>query len=160
MAVSDRVAIFYNGRLQQVDSPQGIYFAPVNQFTAEFMGACNLLEMRPLNWDPASKTARMQCADKEFAVLLDDAPRQGQALPMMLRPDWLREAGPDAAATNAFDGQVRDVMFLGATMVYHVAALGATLRVDVPALRGREAKKPGDPIRLCFAPASPVRVDN
>jgi ABC-type Fe3+/spermidine/putrescine transport system ATPase subunit len=30
MAVSDRVAIFYNGRLQQVDSPQGIYFAPVN----------------------------------------------------------------------------------------------------------------------------------
>ena len=42
MAVSDRVAIFYNGRLQQVDSPQGIYFAPVNQFTAEFMGACNL----------------------------------------------------------------------------------------------------------------------
>ena len=37
MAVSDRVAIFYGGSLQQVADPQAIYFSPANRFTAEFM---------------------------------------------------------------------------------------------------------------------------
>ena len=158
MAVSDRIAIFYNGKLQQVDSPRGIYFSPVNRFTAEFMGACNMLEMRPLDWDAPRRTARMLCDETEFDVVMDD-PGLSEPVHLMLRPDWLREIAPDAAAPNAFTGRVRDVMFLGATLVCHVAALGTVLRVDVPALRGGETKQPGDKIRLCFAPTSPVRVE-
>ena len=44
MAVSDRIAIFYAGHLQQVASPAAIYFSPANRFTAEFKGSCNIHE--------------------------------------------------------------------------------------------------------------------
>lgn len=38
MTMSDRVAVFYNGLLQQVDTPLSIYHAPANQFVASFVG--------------------------------------------------------------------------------------------------------------------------
>lgn len=52
MAVSDRIAIFYAGHLQQVASPAAIYFSPANRFTAEFMGSCNILEPPALTSTP------------------------------------------------------------------------------------------------------------
>ena len=58
MAVSDRIAIFYAGHLQQVASPAAIYFTPANRFTAEFMGSCNILETQCTAFDAASETAK------------------------------------------------------------------------------------------------------
>ena len=173
MAVSDRVAIFYNGSLQQVADPQGIYFAPANRFTAEFMGSCNILEMTPLSWNGERGLARMLCGGEEFEVAMHNShgvchgglsehapeqPRLHEPVSMMLRPDWIHEVPPDSAERNVFTGHVHEVMFLGTVVVYQVSALGALLRVDVPALHCGDFKKVGDAITLCFSQASPVKV--
>ena len=173
MAVSDRVAIFYNGSLQQVADPQGIYFSPANKFTAEFMGSCNILEMTPLSWDAAQGLAHMLCGGEKFEVAMNNShgvchekphaqapepPQLHEPVNMMLRPDWIHETPPAATEQNVFTGHVHDVMFLGTMVVYQVAALGTLLRVDVPALQCGDFKKVGDAITLCFSPASPVKV--
>ncbi len=46
MTLGDRVAVMRRGELQQLDSPQKLYRAPVNLFVAEFIGspAMNLVE--------------------------------------------------------------------------------------------------------------------
>jgi multiple sugar transport system ATP-binding protein len=46
MTLGDRVAVMRKGELQQLDSPQALYRAPVNLFVAEFIGspAMNLVE--------------------------------------------------------------------------------------------------------------------
>ncbi|WP_436644009.1 ABC transporter ATP-binding protein [Microbaculum sp. FT89] len=43
LALSDRIAIFNNGRLEQVDAPETIYNRPTNQFVATFLGETNLV---------------------------------------------------------------------------------------------------------------------
>ncbi|MDN2565602.1 ABC transporter ATP-binding protein [Aquibium sp. A9E412] len=43
LALSDRIAIFNKGRLEQVDAPEVIYNRPTNQFVATFLGETNLL---------------------------------------------------------------------------------------------------------------------
>ena len=42
-ALGDRVAVMYQGRLAQVDTPEGLYQSPCNSFVASFVGSSNLL---------------------------------------------------------------------------------------------------------------------
>lgn len=155
MAVSDRIAIFYAGHLQQVASPAAIYFSPANRFTAEFMGSCNILETACTAFDAASGMATATAGDREFVFLAGEA-EPGAPLHIMLRPDWITPAGPDSV--NRFGGTIRERMFFGDSIVYQVEALGRILRVDMPSLNRAEMFAPGDPVELCFAPESPVTV--
>ncbi|SEM46459.1 putative spermidine/putrescine transport system ATP-binding protein [Pseudomonas sp. ok272] len=43
LTLSDRVAIFNDGVIQQVDTPQALYERPANRFVATFMGDTNVL---------------------------------------------------------------------------------------------------------------------
>jgi putative spermidine/putrescine transport system ATP-binding protein len=44
MAMSDRIAVFNRGRIEQVGAPTEVYFAPTSRFVASFVGDSNLLE--------------------------------------------------------------------------------------------------------------------
>ena len=50
MTMSDRIAVFSDGRIEQVGSPLEVYHRPVNRFVAEFVGDSNFL---PGRVDPA-----------------------------------------------------------------------------------------------------------
>lgn len=157
LAVSDRIAIFYDGDLQQVDSPTAIYFSPSNRFSAEFMGSCNLLDLTVTNYDQQSGRTTAAVGKTMFDLCIG-ATISGEQLSIMLRPDWIAEASADGPNENTFMGMVREVMFLGTVLVYQVEALGRVLRVDLPVLRNSALKKSGDTVTLTFAPDSPVRV--
>lgn len=155
MAVSDRIAIFYAGHLQQVATPSTIYFSPANRFTAEFMGSCNILETRCTAFDAASGMARAESGGAVFTFLSKGA-KAGETLNIMLRPDWIVPAGP--GAENRFPATVKERMFLGDSVVYQVEALGRRLRVDMPSLVHGDMLEAGQNIELCFTPESPVTV--
>jgi putative spermidine/putrescine transport system ATP-binding protein len=44
LTMSDRIAVFNNGRIEQVSSPLELYEHPANEFVAGFVGVSNLLE--------------------------------------------------------------------------------------------------------------------
>src|SRR5690606_35016011 len=44
MSMADRIAVLDRGRLQQVDSPVGLYSRPQTRFVASFIGSANLLD--------------------------------------------------------------------------------------------------------------------
>src|SRR5258708_29129594 len=46
MTMSDRVAVFSNGRIEQVGSPLDVYNKPVNRFVGEFIGDSNFFAGR------------------------------------------------------------------------------------------------------------------
>ncbi len=155
MAVSDRIAIFYAGHLQQVAAPSTVYFSPANRFTAEFMGSCNILETMCTAFDAASGMARAESGGAVFTFRAKEA-KVGEALNIMLRPDWIIPAGQ--GAENRFSATVRERMFLGDSVVYQVEALGRELRVDISSLSRGAMLEPGQKIELCFTPESPVTV--
>jgi len=43
LSMADRVAVFNNGRIMQVGSPQDIYCRPASRFVADFVGSSNVL---------------------------------------------------------------------------------------------------------------------
>ena len=44
LAISDRIAVMYNGVIQQIDSPKNIYQRPANIFVSSFIGLSNILD--------------------------------------------------------------------------------------------------------------------
>ncbi len=43
LALSNSIAFIVNGRIVQLDTPQNIYYKPINKITALFMGECNFI---------------------------------------------------------------------------------------------------------------------
>ena len=158
MAVSDRIAILSDGALQQVGRPWEVYFQPANTFAAEFMGSCTLLRVEPRSGGGAEEQPG------EVAGFIAQTPvtlRIGRTpkapFTIMLRPDWIRIAGPEIRE-NCFSGLVRESAFLGATVLYQVEALGKIMRVAVPAPPTHLFKQPGDSIDLYFEADRPAAV--
>ena len=46
LSMSDRVAVFNNGRIEQVDSPHDLYLRPKTAFVAGFVGTANVLPLK------------------------------------------------------------------------------------------------------------------
>jgi len=100
LTMSDRMAVFNRGRIEQVGTPADVYERPATEFVAGFVGTSNLL---------TGETARaIVGADGMFTV----------------RPEKIRLGDPDsvpeADETTAL-GTIRDVVYLGPDTRYIVS---------------------------------------
>ncbi len=107
--MSDRVAVFNQGRLEQIGTPAEIYEHPASPFVADFVGICNVLS-----------------ADAAEAIT-------GSRGAVLIRPEKIALREPDAVVLEdecSADGRIRDVVYLGATSRYVVElARGGQLTV-------------------------------
>jgi multiple sugar transport system ATP-binding protein len=128
MTMGDRVAVMYQGSLQQVAPPQELYKDPVNLFVASFIGSppMNLIDGRLIERD-GGLTAIL--GEQELAVpdsLVNARPRlrsyAGQNVAVGIRPESLEDAAvqPDAPAGRRLRGRVALMEALGAEMLAHV----------------------------------------
>lgn len=128
--MSDRLAVFRDGRIEQVGPPADVYERPATRFVAGFVGTSNLL---------SGEVARQVVGvDGTFTV----------------RPEKIRlaeaEAAPGPDEIGA-PGRIRQVVYLGPDTRYHVALDAgselvvtqqnlATSSMDALALEGRSVR--------------------
>ena len=100
LSMSDRIAVFNKGRIEQIASPAEIYEHPASAFVAGFVGVSNILS------GPA-------------AAAIAGAPPAFSIRPEKIRYRRARHAG--ARRTCAVDGTITSVLYLGASTRFHVA---------------------------------------
>jgi putative spermidine/putrescine transport system ATP-binding protein len=91
LTMSDRIAVFNEGRIEQVGPPAEVYEHPESEFIAGFVGVSNVIE----------RDGRRYTIRPEKISLLDDGQEP--------RPGWHVEPGV-----------VRDVQYVGPITRYHV----------------------------------------
>ena len=99
LTMSDRLAVFNSGRIEQVGAPADVYERPATRFVAGFVGTSNLL-----TGDVAQAVAGR---DGTFTV----------------RPEKIRLEAPDGTVADdetAAAGRIRDVIYLGPDTRYIV----------------------------------------
>ncbi len=122
MNLSDRIALFHDGRIEQVGSPEQLYREPETLFTARFLGDSNVLE---LGTGAAGETAGWD--GRTLAVdpaTVAPHPRVRERGAIVVRPEDLRVATDPRdvpAGANSIAATVRDVEFMGA---YRTLLLG------------------------------------
>ncbi len=101
MTLGDRIAVLEKGRLQQVGTPEELYFAPANRFVAGFMGspAMNFATARvragdPIALDVAGNIWPLPDALRRWPGLAHHVDR---TVTLGLRPDAFSLAAPDSA---------------------------------------------------------------
>jgi putative spermidine/putrescine transport system ATP-binding protein len=130
LTMSDRVAVFNHGRIEQVGTPAEIYESPATAFVAGFVGISNIVS-----------------AEAARAIT-------GRSETFTVRPEKIHLREPGAAVAEgecAADGCIRDVVYLGMNTRYLVELDSGgeltvveqnlrTTSMDVLAARGRRVR--------------------
>jgi putative spermidine/putrescine transport system ATP-binding protein len=151
MTMSDRIAVFNNGKLEQVGSPLEVYDRPISRFVGEFVGDSNFFTGR-------IDSARPGWIELSGIGPVRVAPRgQGAAaagdVDVMIRPERLRlrAAGATDGADNEFDMMVDDIINYGDSILAIGTTHGLPLRARVVG-SAPDALRRGMTIKLGWAP--------
>jgi putative spermidine/putrescine transport system ATP-binding protein len=148
MTMSDRVAVFSNGRLAQLASPLDVYNRPVSRFVGEFIGDSNFLAGRI---DPARPGVAELAGIGEVRVDCKDAP--AGEIDIMIRPERLRpHQDGDADDANVFEMIVDDVINYGDSTLAIGKTCGLPLRARIFGAKAGSLR-PGASLRLAWSPA-------
>ncbi len=112
LTMSDRVAVFDKGEIQQIDTAKALYEAPVNSFVAGFIGESNALSgkvdsvadgfCRASLPGGGSVSARAVCVE-----------RAGQPTTLSIRPERVMLGARSADCANRFDATIAEFIYLG-----------------------------------------------
>ena len=103
LAMSDRVVVMDNGKIQQIGTPQDIYNEPENAFVADFIGESNILD------GVMKKDFLAQFSGKQFTCL-DSGFAENEAVDVVVRPEDVDIVSP---SEGMLEGVVTSVIFLG-----------------------------------------------
>jgi multiple sugar transport system ATP-binding protein len=126
MTLGQRAAVMRDGKIQQVDSPQALYWSPANLFVAAFIGSpsMNLVEARIAD-------GRLRFAD--FALQLDALGAEAEKLPerviLGIRPEHFAEIDGETPAWS-IKGEVTVEENLGAEMLVFFPVDAAPVETD------------------------------
>ncbi len=111
LTMSDRVAVFQDGVIQQLSSPDALYESPQNSFVAQFIGENNKLsgKVTARNGNLCSLTLDDGTQVEAEAVNIGEP---GTRSTISLRPERI-ELQPSESRDNVVDGVVKEVLYLG-----------------------------------------------
>ncbi|MBI1778497.1 MAG: ABC transporter ATP-binding protein [Proteobacteria bacterium] len=131
LALSDRIAVMHQGRLQQFGTPREVYERPANPVVADFMGVVNLLPGTVQARDAAG--GLVAAGPFRLRASLPPGLGPGDAVDIAIRPERIRFAVA-ADAEDAVAAEVEELSYLGSQSEYTlVLANGTRLRAQAPA---------------------------
>ncbi|MFL6184516.1 MAG: ABC transporter ATP-binding protein, partial [Actinomycetes bacterium] len=141
LTMSDRLAVFNDGRIEQVGAPAEVYERPANPFVAGFVGTSNVL------------------AGRAAAELV------GEPGTFTVRPEKIHVLGPDAEAPAGHcqaAGTVRDVAYAGPvtrlTVTLEVGGELVVLQQNLSTTSAEVAALAGSRVKLVWRPEHNFRL--
>jgi putative spermidine/putrescine transport system ATP-binding protein len=110
LTMSDRVAVFDDGRIQQLASPEELYERPQNSFVAQFIGENNRLMGRVDKLDGDSSIVTLDSGEQSSALAVNCGEAGSRTL-LSIRPERIRIG--DQATENITQAKVLELIYLG-----------------------------------------------
>jgi len=147
MALSDNIIIMNKGVVAQMGTPQEIYYHPVDEFVADFIGEANFLKGKVTGRD--GNNVVMDIEGSPLKVEGREGMEKGQEYTLVLRPE---------AATLADEGglpcEVILSCFMGSYQNYHVKVGETLVKLEEHNPKNKHIYAVGDRCSLVFDPRS------
>ena len=147
MALSDKIIIMSKGVVAQMGTPQEIYYHPVNEFVADFIGEANFLKGKMTARDGA--LAELDIEGNPLKVEAAEHMEVGKDYTLVLRPE---------AASLADEGglpcEVVLSCFMGSYQNYHVKVGDTLVKLEEHNPKNKKIYQVGDRCALVFDPRS------
>ncbi|MBS7700273.1 MAG: ABC transporter ATP-binding protein [Chelatococcus sp.] len=142
LALSDRVAVMRNGRIEQIGTPTEIYHRPSSAFVAQFVGISNLVEGHAVR-------GGIDAYGEFWPAALPAGIEGGELVTAVFRPEHVAIT----AKREGLAGRIASSAFLGALVRLTVALeSGRTVIVDCPSHLAEPFGARGTPITLAPDP--------
>ena len=122
LAMSDRIAVMHDGRVEQIGTPREIYEHPATAFVADFIGSLNALDVTVDELVGGYALTRPTERDR-IVVPVGSGIHPGDALRIAVRPEHVhiaRASNSNADDGSRLDGTLADVVYLGMYIQFHV----------------------------------------
>ena len=149
LAMSNRIAVMREGRIEQIGRPRDVYERPTSRFVADFIGSSNFIEGSIVGGD-RTEGYRVTTATGELRARSDATLPAGTSVVLCIRPEHvgLREGPPAPEERQAWGGTVQARAFLGESVDHVVDVGGFEVRARCnPSL----SIAPGTQVTLTFA---------
>lgn len=151
LILSDRIAVFNEGKIQQVDEPDMLYESPANTFSAGFIGENNILSGKLLR--VCDDTCTVEFGGYNYLQGTPVNLRQGTPfVSVAIRPERIL-INPDTVCDNIFSAEVRRLIYFG-DYIRTVVALSQEeeLAIKFPNRRGKRGLSVGQQVKVGWHP--------
>ncbi|HEX2527629.1 MAG TPA: ABC transporter ATP-binding protein [Geminicoccus sp.] len=118
LTMSDRVAVFEDGVIQQLATPRDLYERPQNAFVARFIGENNRLPGRVQAVEGG--TCRVEVNGACLRATTVGALRAGERVILSLRPERVALAPAPGSLPNMASGRVLELIYVGDHLRVHL----------------------------------------
>ncbi|MET2832884.1 ABC transporter ATP-binding protein [Mesorhizobium shangrilense] len=112
LTMSDRIAVFNDGVVQQLAAPAELYERPQNPFVAQFIGENNRLQGRVIALNSTTCTVEIPGVGNVQALAVNVG-LVGQTALLSLRPERVKLNPTPGSLPNVFSARVAEVIYLG-----------------------------------------------
>lgn len=150
LTMSDRIAVFNDGIIQQIDQPDVLYERPVNSFVAQFIGENNFLHGTVENIERGLCTVRLDSGEVITATA-GNIGGLGSRTTVSVRPERVVVEGEGPDHLNRLHAHIQDIIYLGDHVRAVLAAAGnPEFMVKLTVGRERPAFAPGQWAYITF----------
>jgi spermidine/putrescine transport system ATP-binding protein len=163
LALSHRIAVMREGRIEQLDEPSRIYGNPKNRFVADFIGHCNLLDANVLSINQNEMQLEIAGLGRGSVPAVQGV-ETGQSGALALRPEQVTiQREEPVRFDNRFAGTVEDFLYVGDVTTYKVIMdNGFVFQALLPNTSAGRARffEPGDRVWVAWAQEAGHYVQN
>jgi putative spermidine/putrescine transport system ATP-binding protein len=148
LTMSDRIAVFNKGRIEQIGTPEELYDRPATRFVASFIGDTNLVEGRVLG--VAGEICEIETAAGRIAASIRTPLPAGAAVFVAVRPERVVLATAQTAGAG-LEGIIVEQVFLGTSRKYVVRLADGTELVVLRPISDPPFEQAAPAVRLSWA---------
>lgn len=145
MAISDRIVIMRDGRIQQVGTPEEIYEHPNSRFTANFIGRANFINAVAVKRSGNIETVRVMNKTMDISIEPYVKVSDGAECFIAFRPE---SAKLTTDATRGICGTVVKAVYFGSRIEYDGEFGGERVTVEISNPTASERYREGDTVYL------------
>ena len=112
LTMSDKVAVFDDGIVQQLASPIDLYERPENSFVAQFIGENNSMIGRIDKMTKKYRTVKLESGESIEALNVNDN-KVGDMTSLSLRPERVLVNPKKGSVKNIVSGKIQSLIYLG-----------------------------------------------
>lgn len=113
LTMSDRIAVFNDGIIQQLSSPEDLYERPENSFVAQFIGENNKLSGEIKSITNNICTIELDGDGGTVDALAINANQVGERTTLSLRPERIEINPEKGSVPNMLEGKIEELIYLG-----------------------------------------------
>ncbi|MEY9104493.1 putative spermidine/putrescine transport system ATP-binding protein [Bradyrhizobium yuanmingense] len=148
LTMSDRIAVFNDGVIQQIAAPAELYERPQNAFVAQFVGENNRLHGKVVAMNGATCKVEIPGAGNVEALAIN-VEAIGRPTVLSLRPERVKLNPMPGSLPNVFSVRVAEVIYLGDHVRARVSVCGHDdFVIKLPNSEGVVNVEPGTEITI------------